>query len=178
VLEPAESIKNRWYWFCQCECGKTHKANGTSLTSGRTQSCGCLKVDNGVAGCKVILAKRLTVPPEVAAYSRTIRNYKRNAKTRGHEWNLTREAAVALMTSPCVYCGSKPANTVTTDRMKMPYQGIDRFDNNVGYQTDNVVPCCWICQRMKTDNSPEVFLGQIKRIWLRWTSGSSSALVA
>lgn len=37
-------IKNKnSYWKCQCECGKEIIVLGASLTSGNTQSCGCLK---------------------------------------------------------------------------------------------------------------------------------------
>jgi hypothetical protein len=29
--------------MCQCSCGNTKAVRGTSLTSGNTQSCGCIK---------------------------------------------------------------------------------------------------------------------------------------
>lgn len=34
------------YWLCKCTCGKESVVFQTSLTSGRTKSCGCLKYDN------------------------------------------------------------------------------------------------------------------------------------
>jgi hypothetical protein len=33
------------YWECQCECGALAYVTGNALRSGRTQSCGCYKVD-------------------------------------------------------------------------------------------------------------------------------------
>jgi hypothetical protein len=31
------------FWNCECECGRKVVVRGTSLVSGRTKSCGCLK---------------------------------------------------------------------------------------------------------------------------------------
>lgn len=33
------------HWFCTCECGHTIITKASNLTSGDTQSCGCLKLD-------------------------------------------------------------------------------------------------------------------------------------
>ena len=30
-------------WLCRCECGKTAEVRRSSLTSGQTRSCGCLR---------------------------------------------------------------------------------------------------------------------------------------
>ncbi len=32
-------------WICKCDCGKTISVVGNSLTSGNTQSCGCLQIE-------------------------------------------------------------------------------------------------------------------------------------
>ena len=33
------------YWICKCDCGKITSVNSSSLISGKTQSCGCLRAD-------------------------------------------------------------------------------------------------------------------------------------
>lgn len=33
----------RYYWLCQCDCGKSFITAGHSLRSGETKSCGCYK---------------------------------------------------------------------------------------------------------------------------------------
>ncbi|MDF1510615.1 hypothetical protein PZE06_20995 [Robertmurraya sp. DFI.2.37] len=44
VLERSGRTKNdNALWLCQCECGRTIKANATSLRRGEVVSCGCLK---------------------------------------------------------------------------------------------------------------------------------------
>lgn len=47
VLEQADSRQNnnriRGYWKCQCECGSIIEVETSNLTTGHTQSCGCVK---------------------------------------------------------------------------------------------------------------------------------------
>ena len=43
VLSPAPDRGGRSYWHCRCVCGKEKDIRGSSLTSGVTKSCGCLK---------------------------------------------------------------------------------------------------------------------------------------
>ena len=33
------------YWLCQCDCGKTKLVTANNLTTGHTQSCGCLHTE-------------------------------------------------------------------------------------------------------------------------------------
>jgi len=47
VIESTGRKKNGNYiWLCKCDCGETVEVAGSSLTSGATQSCGCLNWDN------------------------------------------------------------------------------------------------------------------------------------
>jgi hypothetical protein len=69
------------------------------------------------------------------------RRYK--AVREGHGWSLTIEAFAALSELPCTYCG------LTFDRGTG--SGLDRVDCSRGYTTDNVVPCCAVCNRVKLD---------------------------
>lgn len=44
AVYPIKSILNsKYYWLCSCDCGNTVEVLGTSLTSGNTKSCGCIK---------------------------------------------------------------------------------------------------------------------------------------
>jgi hypothetical protein len=49
-------------WACRCDCGNVTMVRATSLTSGFTKSCGCLRIDrlkaNGDAGREAALVSR------------------------------------------------------------------------------------------------------------------------
>lgn len=42
VISKSESKNDRGYWHCKCDCGNECDVNTNLLTSGHTQSCGCL----------------------------------------------------------------------------------------------------------------------------------------
>ena len=54
---------------------------------------------------------------------------------------------------PCYYCGSE-IETV----------GIDRVDNKIGYEFDNCVPCCGLCNKMKNSYNSKKFVEHCKKI--------------
>jgi len=44
VIKPIKKNKGGLYiWLCKCDCGNTVEIVGTNLSSGNTQSCGCLQ---------------------------------------------------------------------------------------------------------------------------------------
>lgn len=63
ALEPIgyhyfPSGQRKQVWKCKCECGKITNTYANSLTSGNTQSCGCLRIENLVAKCSTHGATR------------------------------------------------------------------------------------------------------------------------
>lgn len=64
------------------------------------------------------------------------RQYVRNALNKGRSHNVALER---LFLKECVYCGEKA--TVVN--------GVDRIDNEIGYEVGNVVPACSTCNFMK-----------------------------
>ena len=43
ALSKAPSRSGKTYWLCQCDCGNQKEIQTNHLTSGATQSCGCLQ---------------------------------------------------------------------------------------------------------------------------------------
>lgn len=72
------------------------------------------------------------------------------------EIDLTYEDFIELIKdSNCHYCSKKLIfSEYTRDENKnytsRAYQ-LDRMDNSKGYIKENLVPCCWNCNRMKSD---------------------------
>lgn len=78
--------------------------------------------------------------------------YKSSAKKRGYSFLITKKQFSELINSNCSYCGSKEDI------------GIDRINNNVGYEIDNCTSCCSICNRMKYIYSIQTFLNHCQKI--------------
>jgi hypothetical protein len=79
--------------------------------------------------------------------------YKREAKRRKYDFEMTKEDFESYYQQPCGYCG----DIVSTI-------GIDRIDNNKGYITGNVVSCCSVCNIMKNKHSIPFLLSHIEKI--------------
>lgn len=82
-------------------------------------------------------------------------SYKRGAKVRNLNFELSDDEARSLMNENCFYCGYKPADELN---------GIDRMDNKRGYEPQNCVPCCGSCNIGKHAKSPAEFIDWCKRV--------------
>jgi 5-methylcytosine-specific restriction endonuclease McrA len=107
------------------------------------------------------------LPHGHASRNELLASYKKSAKERGIAWNLEKSEFFELVSGNCAYCGSPP------DLVRKPnkqvnggfvYSGIDRVDNNIGYEADNVVSCCWNCNRAKGVMDLPLFLEWIDRL--------------
>ena len=72
--------------------------------------------------------------------------YQRNAKKRSLSFNLSFFEFINMCIKPCAYCG-----------IKQLYNGVDRVNNEIGYNIKNCSPCCTTCNRMKRCMSVEEF---------------------
>jgi hypothetical protein len=66
---------------------------------------------------------------------------KGSAKQRGLDWELTHAQYDTMMTMPCSYCGAPLSGTGC---------GLDRLVPEKGYILGNVVPCCWLCNTVRS----------------------------
>lgn len=46
VLEPSHIKDGKWWWRCQCDCGRETTTSGKYLRNGQTKSCGCFATDD------------------------------------------------------------------------------------------------------------------------------------
>ena len=70
---------------------------------------------------------------------------KNSAATRGKKWDISLEDFKYLITLPCYYCCNNMGATNNYG------SGLDRVNNSIDYQLDNVVPCCKICNSMRNN---------------------------
>ena len=86
--------------------------------------------------------------------------YKSAGSRAGRCFELSAGQVYAMFLSPCVFCGTVGSNNCQGFR----YNGIDRLDNTAGYTPGNCVPCCWDCNRMKSNKTVEDFLAWAARV--------------
>lgn len=165
-----KSGKSHIVIVCICDCGNETHVDKTRLTSGYTRSCGCLQKE-----IRKSLGSKFKKDYGTAAFNECYAAYKKSAIARGYDFELSKEEFKEIITQPCIYCGE----SLTQEKIKkgangsFKYTGIDRYDNSKGYVIDNCVPCCSVCNRIKTNMSIEKMKEQLEKIISRkdiWTN--------
>jgi hypothetical protein len=99
--------------------------------------------------------------------------YKRHAKARGYEFNLTIDQVKDIIFLSCYYCGRSRQNIKKTRHSLMgglSYNGIDRKDNDLDYTIENCVPCCGQCNKAKGNLKFDFFIDWINALVAKWGS--------
>jgi 5-methylcytosine-specific restriction endonuclease McrA len=141
-------------WVCECSCGSRRNIKRHQLTAGKAKSCGCKKRESQFP---------LGQPEANAVYS----NYLRNAETRSLSFDIPSDVFFDLIVRQCHYCGAPPSNVMkgrNRSSVDFVYSGLDRLDGSKGYLIENVVPCCFVCNRAKSDLTEDAFLEWISNL--------------
>ncbi len=150
VISSGRATPSGHMWLCRCDCGKEKLIRSSSLRPRGTKSCGC--------GLGTYL------PPGEASFNALYKSYYHGAKGRSLCFDLTKLEFMQITKQPCFYCGIKPHKEfVATRNGSYIYNGVDRYNSNTGYTTDNVVPCCTECNLAKSDRGVEEFVLWIHR---------------
>ncbi len=96
--------------------------------------------------------------------------YIHGALSRDLEWALTPDEFEYLISRDCFYCGEKPRSIqhlkrYTKVKQQLFVNGIDRIDSSKGYFLENCVPCCTMCNRMKSNYSYRDFINHVHKIY-------------
>lgn len=142
---------------CKCICGTVKVVSLNKLRMKKTLSCGCYN--------KEIVSKK-KMSDEDRVRNSLIQEYKNSANQRKLPYSLDDNTLFTLIKSKCHYCGKHPSKPHRKCESFL-YNGLDRVDNSVGYIESNVVPCCFICNKMKGVLSKEEFMEHLDRIWTR-----------
>lgn len=165
--------KNKSYWLFNCECGNSKIMDASKVFTKKiaTKSCGCfLKSSTIERNVKRVFHQKDTTESR-ALYS-IYSSYKGSAKIRGYSFNLSVPVFKKLIKENCYYCGStlsnkRIANTSAKSNNNKSicyYNGIDRVDNSIGYELNNCVTCCKICNRAKKDISIDDFMNWLNNL--------------
>lgn len=155
-----------YFWLCRCICGKEKLVRGYSLKRGDTQSCGCLPKNRNVG------FDRKYPTAEEASWAYNYSQYASNAKIRGIPFSLSFEQYKEICSKGCVYCDEPPeTRPAQRGRSSICASGIDRVNNNLGYDITNVVPCCTWCNRTKSNFDVKDFIKRCERVILKANAG-------
>lgn len=149
----SNNLKNKIsYYLCVCECGKEvyHCTTSLQIKNRGVRSCGCLRDDYKSTNPTLT---SITAVFKGGVYS---------------DGNLSLEDFIILCKKKCFYCGAEPKNIANIrprsqrdnndtleyyNSYSFLYNGLDRINSSKKHDTDNVVPCCKICNRAKSDMS-------------------------
>lgn len=79
--------------------------------------------------------------------------YKHSAKRRGYTFGVNFTQFLGFYGKPCTYCGDEFDGV-----------GLDRIDNAIGYEIENIASCCEWCNRMKLEFSASEWLSKLNKI--------------
>jgi hypothetical protein len=161
------STPKRSYWHCLCDCGNTKSVRNDGLTSGSTQSCGCLGKEH-----------RAKSPKRIDPF------YKKLCDSRGvsdikqvPEYNVWRGLKRRGKPGKVVGVNECYAHVTVCKRWDESFQAfyedmgprpsarhqVDRISNKRGYSPEN---CRWSTivenSRNKSDNRPICWNGEVK----------------
>ena len=155
-------------WVCLCECGNKKTILQHLLVTGKRNSCGCDKFPKTRLKYGESSSKRL------------YKIYERVAGKRNIPFLLTLEEFLVITKENCYYCGEPPSQSILGDGNygAYVYNGIDRKNNRQGYVSENVVPCCKACNKMKSDIELDSFFDRILKIYKNWYKDSKEEKAA
>lgn len=173
VVKYDRTQNGRTYYLCLCECGNNKVVLAQNITSGKSRSCGCLKVAN-------ITSRKRTDPILVTA----------RKVWRRYADGCSFESFMKLSQQPCYYCKALPSNHARAytgnhpvikrspdwaEQCQWTYNGLDRVDSNKPHTEDNIVPCCKFCNQAKNDMTTEEFKNWIKRVYKNFIGESNES---
>lgn len=101
--------------------------------------------------------KRLMFP-EVFENHQNVRYCDYNYRADKYEkWDLTEELFNQIFIKNCYLCGKEPTN--------LHKNGIDRVNNNIGYEVNNMKSCCMDCNYLKFEYTLDDFLDKCHKIY-------------
>ena len=143
----------------KCHCGNEFLLRYNRFVKNQYKSCGCLKFINPFKG--EVLSNNQ------ALYNLIYKDYKGNAKRRGHDFLISKNELFELIMQECFYCGEKHSNNKSNSHSSIRYNGVDRIDSNIGYVKNNLIPCCKKCNMAKSTLSYFEFISHIEKIYLK-----------
>lgn len=173
ISHSGKDHRGKHLWLCLCECGNEKVVVSDNLSSGKSNSCGCLKAE--------MLSRKgnqygIYKDREGALLRVQYSHLKRRDKKKGFSDTMSFDAFSLLSKQPCKYCGLEYSKEIE-DRLNeskkqkrlsdhvLKCNGIDRVDSSKGYTVENSVACCKYCNTAKNTMTESDFFKRVKRVY-------------
>lgn len=148
VKSIGDRARGHFYLNCICDCGRLVILREKLVINNIQKSCGCMSITRPSVNFLSKKHKEMLSEPR-----RKFNNLKSSSRHRNIINTLTYEEYESFYYKECFYCGELNDS-----------KGVDRLDNNLGYEKDNIVSCCKICNSMKNTLSYTDFINKINKI--------------
>lgn len=164
AYKTQRQIKRYKTHFCSQRCsGLFHKRTEYPKVKCKEEDCNELTFCKSV--CKIHYYRNWGRKEKVKAYRSThqklsssrYRVLLNRAKSKNQIVELTEQDHSIITLLHCTYCNRFSIGE--------NYCGIDRIDSKLGYTKENSIPCCSMCNYMKTDFNQDEWLENIARIY-------------
>lgn len=175
-IEWVKKNKTTVAWaLCSCSCGNTISVRVYNLKNGTTKSCGCLRDETS--------GKRIAAMNAVKDIDGTFREPRLGSAFRVYKDHCYNDGDISfdnfleLSQHNCFYCDDTPSNCANVHKRNkysslirieqgdFIYNGLDRLDSTKLHNKNNVVPCCWDCNKAKLKRTEKVFLSWIEKVY-------------
>lgn len=164
VIEFDKDSGGRSYFNCKCNrCNNITSVRSDHLSSKTYTPKSCTFCIDALQK-EIADSKYLKDRP----YAKRFNSIKANAISRDLEFDLNKDEVFNIISQPCYYCGQELVDN--------KIMGIDRIDSNKGYNSENTVPCCHICNLMKNAFTIDVFFNHIDKIYNKHIKKSSTTI--
>lgn len=170
VLKQAPHDKGEIKWECLCDCGKIKLVTRSKLLGERIKSCGCLNDEMRKSRTNKMTQIRTKYSPQEATA-------RKIWSSRYSDGNIGFDQFLNLASKNCHYCDSPPSNKYNEalgDKRRsiaakseglFVYNGLDRINQSLSHNIDNVVTCCKICNMTKRNMNHDEFVELIIKIY-------------
>lgn len=162
------------YWKCQCLCGNIKSIGEPSLLNNRTKSCGCFKREISIKKIKKVNSEGKNKTSK-SIYHPSITSARKVWHGHYKDGDLSFDDFYKISQLNCYYCNSSPSNKskdnnknssfYVKNNSEFIYSGLDRIDSTKTHNTDNVLPCCLWCNRIKNNLSMGEYKNYIIKIF-------------
>ena len=143
-----ESLACKERIFCSNKCRSIEHRNIQDPSFRKCSNCKKVKSINKFSKSKDLIEYRCKECLKNRTRKQTLTPHgrflmaKSVARRRHLEWDVEEIEYTELMKLKCHYCN---------DEISRMGVGLDRKDNNLGYLKNNIIPCCKLCNWIKSD---------------------------